>query len=166
MVDIERTLAANSEAVAELLAAAERSAASWTTPRRPGKWSPSQIVEHVARSLEESANMIAGAPAKFPRLPFFLRPVARGLVLERVVRTGRFPRARTNKAMNPATGPATPREGRARLEAALARFDRECRVCARGAGIARSGTFGDVPLTDYARFIELHTRHHCKQMPD
>jgi len=28
----------------------------------------SQIVEHVARSLEESANMAAGRPSKFPKL--------------------------------------------------------------------------------------------------
>ena len=35
-------------------------------PRAPGKWSPSQIIEHVARSLEESANMAAGRPSKFP----------------------------------------------------------------------------------------------------
>ena len=28
-----------------------------------------------------------------------------------------------------------------------------------------SGAFGTVSLADYARFIEIHTRHHCKQMP-
>ena len=26
-----------------------------------------------------------------------------------------------------------------------------------------SGAFGTVPVVDYARFIEIHTRHHRKQ---
>jgi hypothetical protein len=165
MAEVERTLAANKEAVDELIAAAERCRSSWTTPCAPGKWSPSQIVEHVARSLEESANMLAGSPTKFPNLPFFLRPVARGMVLKRVVRTGAFPKAKTNKAMNPEAGPATPADGRVRLEGALARFETACRACAKRSGIAVSSTFGRVALADYARFIELHTRHHRKQMP-
>jgi DinB superfamily len=165
MAEVDPVLTANREAVANLIAAAEKCERSWTVPRAPGKWSPSQIVEHVARSLDESANMVAGAPSKFPNLPFFMRPVARTLLFNRVLRNNAFPRARTNKALNPASGPGTPAEARARLEAALDRFDRECRACAnRGGGVA-SGAFGQVSVTDYARFIELHTRHHCGQMP-
>jgi hypothetical protein len=163
---VNSTLAANREAVNSLVAAAEGCKAVWTAPRAPGKWSPSQIVEHVARSLDESANLVSGAPTKFPNLPFFLRPVARGFLFNRVLRTGGFPKAKTNKAMDPASGPATPAEARTRLEGALARFDRECRACAEaGKGTIESGAFGRIPLVDYARFIEIHTRHHCKQMP-
>ena len=166
MADVNSTLAANREAVNSLVAAAEGCKSVWTAPRAPGKWSPSQIVEHVARSLDESANLVSGAPTKFPNLPFFLRPVARGFLFNRVLRTGGFPKAKTNKAMDPASGPATPAEARTRLEGALARFDRECRACAdAGNGTIASGAFGSIPLVDYARFIEIHTRHHCKQMP-
>ena len=165
MAEINDALMANRTAVSELIGAAERSGAAWTTPRAPGKWSPSQVVEHVARSMDESANMVSGAPAKFPNLPFFLRPVARGFLFNRVLRTNAFPKARTNKAMDPASGPATPAEARVRLEGALARFDRECRACADTGGAVASGTFGTVSVADYARFIELHTRHHCRQMP-
>ena len=125
MADVSPVIAANRDAVNELIAASERCGAAWTTPRAPGKWSPSQIVEHVARSIEESANMMAGAPTKFVALPFFLRPVARTLLFKRVLRTGGFPKARTNKAMDPQAGPATPGDARARLEGAFARFDRE-----------------------------------------
>ena len=53
MADVNDVLAANRAAVLDLVAAAERSAATWTTPRAPGKWSPSQVVEHVAGGLEE-----------------------------------------------------------------------------------------------------------------
>jgi hypothetical protein len=156
---------ANREAVADLLAAAERCGGVWTVPRAAGKWSPSQIVEHVARSLEESANVVSGTPSKFPNLPFFLRPLARGFLFNRVLRNSAFPKARTNKAMDPVSGPATPAEARIRLENALAKFDRECRRSAQAGQTVASATFGNVSVADYARFIEIHTRHHCKQMP-
>src|SRR5438552_17280460 len=114
MADVNSTLAANRDAIGDLIAAAERSGGVWAVPRAPGKWSPSQVVEHVARSLDESANVVSGAPSKFPTLPFFLRPVVRAFLFNRVLRTNAFPKAKTNKAMNPASGPATPGEGRVR----------------------------------------------------
>jgi len=165
MTDIDDVMTANRKAVDDLIAAAERSTPVWSHPPSPGKWSPSQIVEHVARSLEESANAVSGAPSKFPNLPFFVRPLARTFLLNRVLRNQAFPKARTNKAMDPERGSATPAEARARLEGALARFDRECRACANARGVFDSRTFGTVGVIDYARFMEVHTRHHCKQMP-
>ena len=60
MADINTALAASKDAMNQLMVAGERTATAWAAPRAPGKWSPSQIVEHVARSLAESANMAAG----------------------------------------------------------------------------------------------------------
>jgi hypothetical protein len=165
MVDINPALSANRDAIVELIAAADRSGPSWTTPRAPGKWSPSQVVEHVARTFDESAKLISGAPSTLPTLPFFLRPVVRTLVFNRVVRNGTFPKAKTNKALNPPSGPSTAADARMRLESAVARFDLECRNCAHAGGIVASGAFGRVPLGDYVKFMEVHVRHHCKQMP-
>src|ERR1051325_4519586 len=108
MADMDRALAANREAVDELIAVSERTGHAWPVASAPGKWSPSQIVEHVARSLDESANLLSGAPTKLPSLPFFMRPIARGLLFNRVLRKRAFPKARTNKAMDPASGPGTP----------------------------------------------------------
>ncbi len=164
MSDLNRILDANRDAVREMIGAADRSGPAWTTPPAPGKWSPSQIVEHVARSLEESAHVVAGAPSNIPTLPFFFRPVARSLFFNRILKTGLFPKAKTNQAMNPATGPATPAEARGRLESALTRFDQECQSAEAAGRSVNSGAFGTVSLADYARFMELHTRHHCKQM--
>jgi hypothetical protein len=166
MADVNAVLAANRAAVNDLIAAAERSGAAWTTPRAPGKWSPSQVVEHVARALEESANVVAGAPSKFPTFPGFLRPLVRGLFFNRVLKKGAFPKAKTNKAFDPASGPATPVEARGRLETSLARFDQECRSRAASGESVVSTIFGTVSVEDYARFQELHTRHHRTQMPD
>ena len=163
MTDVNAVLDANRRAVTELIAAAERCHGNWTTPRAPGKWAPSEVVEHVAQSLEESANMVSGAKTALPRLPFFLRPVVR-IFFNRMVRTGVIPKGKTARALQPLRSPATPAEGRARLEAALAKFDRECRTRAATADWIQSGVFGKVPLQDYAQFMEIHTRHHCKQM--
>ncbi len=166
MTDLSKRLEESRAAVADLILAADRSASVWSRPRAPGKWSPSQIVEHVARTLEESANLFAGKPAKFPNFPAPLRPVIRGVLFNRVVRSGRFPNARTNKPMNPLSGPATVEEGRVRLQQAQEMFERECLACAANGDRTTSATFGQISTADYVRFIELHTRHHRMQMPD
>lgn len=164
MADLNAALAASKNAVEQLIVAGERSGPAWTSPRAPGKWSPSQILEHVARSLEESAHMAVGQPSKFPRLPAVVHPVVRGLLFKRVLRKGGFPRAKTNKAMDPESGPATPAEGRARLETAHEKFDRACRQLASSGQRMRTTIFGAVPLEDYVRFMEIHTRHHGRQI--
>jgi hypothetical protein len=165
MSDINTALEASKDAIEQLLIAGERTKSTWTSPRAPGKWSPSQIVEHVARSLEESANMAAGRPSKFPKLPAVVHPIVRGLLFKRVLRKAAFPKAKTNKAMNPSSGPATPAEGRIRLETAHQKFDEACRQTASH-GRLRTTIFGAVPVEDYVRFMELHTRHHGRQMAD
>src|SRR5262245_33869281 len=114
MADVDTALAANRQAVADLIAAATRSAGTWTVPRAPGKWSPSQIVEHVARSLEESANVVSGAPSKFPTLPTFVRPLVRGVFFNRVLKKSAFPKAKTRKAFDPESGPTSPDLARVR----------------------------------------------------
>ena len=163
---IDTALNDNRTAVHDLLAAAERTGPRFTSPWAPGKWSPSQLIEHVARVLEEGAHVVAGAPSKFPTLPAFLRPVLRGLFFNRVLKKGAFIKARTNRPFDPETGPPTGAEARVRLEAALAEFDRACRAkAATGAKVA-STSFGQVTVEDYARFQALHTRHHRNQLSE
>src|SRR5213594_542524 len=103
MADLNTALDGSKDAIEQLIIAGERTRSAWTSPRAPGKWSPSQIVEHVARSLEESANMAAGRSSKFPKLPAVMHPVVRGLLFKRVLKKAEFPKAKTNKAMNPAS---------------------------------------------------------------
>ena len=88
------------------------------------------------------------------------------LYFNRILKKGVFPKGfKAQKAMNAATGPATPAQARVRLEGALARFDQEClRLVASGQDVVSSG-FGKVSVEDLVRFSALHTRHHCKQMP-
>jgi hypothetical protein len=88
----------------------------------------------------------------------------RTLLFKRVLKNGGFPKAKTNKAMDPASGPPTPEDGRARLVSAHARFDGACRELALRGQRMRTTIFGAVSVEDYVRFMEIHTRHHCRQM--
>ena len=162
MSELDDAMAGTRAAVDEIIHTAATSPATWTRPRAPGKWSPSQVVEHVARALEASADDIAGRPSNLPNLPRPLRFVARSFLFNRVVRGKPFPRARTNRAMDPAAGPATPADGADRLEAAWAALAAAC--AAAPSAEMTSKTFGPVRLPDYLRFQESHTRHHQKQM--
>jgi hypothetical protein len=97
--------------------------------------------------------------------PAVLRLVAR-LFLYRIVKKDAFPKGfKAHKAMNPATGPATPAEARVRLARALARFDQECRRRVDSGQHVVSTGFGTVSVEDFVRFNAIHTGHHCKQMP-
>jgi peptidoglycan/xylan/chitin deacetylase (PgdA/CDA1 family) len=162
---LDAALASNRATTDELIALGERVASKWTTPRAPGKWSPAQVTEHVARSFEEAANMIGGRPTKLPTIPALFRPLG-GWMFRRILRTGNFPKVKTSRAMNPEmtpTAPANPAEGRARLQSALTTLERECRAHA-GRPFTHTA-FGEMTVEDYVRFTELHTRHHMKQIP-
>ena len=147
-----------------LIAGAEASRDAWALPRAAGRWSPAQIVEHVAVMLEEAAHDVARAPCKFPPVPFFVRPIFRGAWFKRVLKLQAFPKARTFKALDPAAGPDTSAAGRVRLENAFGDFERETRSAAARGPIFVSKLFGKVSLLDYIRFQDLHTRHHAQQL--
>ncbi|HUK37362.1 MAG TPA: DinB family protein [Vicinamibacterales bacterium] len=162
MAEINTALAANRDAVDELIRAGEQSGAAWTAPCAPGKWSPSQIVEHVALGLDEGANIADGRPT-LPMPPAVLRLIAR-FMFKRVLRKAAFPNGfKAHKTMDPASGPATSAEGRIRLEAAHQKFDEACRRSAAD-GRPIMSAFGSVPAQDFVRFNEIHTRHHTNQM--
>ena len=164
MSDLDSILAANRSAVSDLLATAEQAGANWTIPLAPEKWSPSQLVEHVARTLEESANSVAGEPSKFPSFPPIMRFVARTLFFNRVLRKGAFFKAKAAAVFDPDSGPASPAEARRRLVMALDQFAQACRARSLTGQDFTSTIFGRVSVLDYARFQELHTRHHCAQL--
>jgi hypothetical protein len=160
-VDLNSALAESRVALEKLIAAGERSGSAWATPPAPGKWSPSQIVEHVAMALEESGKNIKGEPNAFPSLPKLVRPVVRALFFSRILKKNEFIKGKTNKAMNPSAGPTTPADGRTRLKRAHNAFERAC--LEHGARFDH-GIFGNISTADYARFQALHTQHHTRQI--
>jgi len=148
-------------AVNAFLDAADGSASSWNTPVAPKKWTPAQIVEHVARALEEAAKDMHGERSRMMQVPAPLQFVTR-IMFRRVVRTDSLFRAKTNSAMNPVDGPANPASARARMEAAWEEF-RAARL--RVTDHARSRVFGRVRIEDYVRFQAIHALHHLAQLP-
>jgi hypothetical protein len=161
-IDLNSALTESRLAVEKLIVTAARSGAAWATAPAPGKWSPSQIVEHVAMALEESGKNIQGQPSAFPSLPKVVRPVVRAMFFNRVLKKNEFIKGRTNKAMNPSAGPKTPVDGRERLRRAHNAFERAC--LEHGVRFEH-GIFGNISTADYARFQALHTQHHTRQIP-
>lgn len=165
MADVAGALQQNRAAAEALCAAADEARAAWDVPRAPGKWSPAQVVEHVARALEQSARELRGEPALFPKFPGPLRPVMRGLFFNWILRRGSFPRGtRTNAAMDPERGAATPAEARARIHEAIHDLDQAVKTRDAGLGPVHTGAFGAVSLPDYLMFQAIHTRHHTPQV--
>jgi hypothetical protein len=162
-VDLNTALTESRAALEKLIAAGQRSGSAWATPPAPDKWSPSQIVEHVAMALEESGKNIRGEPSAFPSFPKLVRPVIRTLFFNRILKKNKFIKGKTNKAMNPNAGPRTPAEGRERLKRAHNVFERAC--LEHGVRFEH-GIFGNIATADYARFQALHTLHHTRQIAD
>ena len=164
-MDIENVLAANRSALDEMVETAEKARVNWTTPRASGKWSASQVTEHVALSMEEAAKMISEQPTKLPTLPAIARPLARAFLFNRVLKKRAFPNVKTSDPLDPPSGPASPEEARDRLHVAFAGFADACRDRAAAGKDIASGAFGNVSVVDYATFMEVHTRHHTAQIP-
>jgi hypothetical protein len=164
MQDLDDSLAEARAAVDAMIQTVSHAATQWAAPPAPGRWSPSQVVEHVALALEASADDIAGRPSRFPNLPRPIRFLARTFFFDRVLRTGAFPKGKTNPAMNPASGPPTPAAGVARLEAAWECLSATCVTAAAQNHQMTSTIFGRVGLVDYIRFQTQHTWHHHRQL--
>ena len=165
MTSIDAILEDNVAAAAEGLEAASRCGDRWDTPRTPGGWSPAQVVQHVALTLEQGAAVVSGRKSKFPTFPAILRPLARGLYYSRVLKEQRFPRSRTTTALEPTAGTATLEEADARLQAAVRNFNQACRDRLANGRPLEHPVFGNVSVESYAQFQVLHIRHHRSQLP-
>ncbi len=161
MTDANVVLNANHLAVEEFLATARGvPAGAWAVPRAPGKWSPGQVAEHVARAYEVNGALFRGeAPGGLPK---FLRPLVRRFLLGMVLRKGDFPRgSRSPAIMKPDPTPAAQPVVIAQIEAAAREFEAEA---GKRSGSIEHPFFGQVPVTDMVRLQEIHTRHHRRQL--
>jgi len=144
---------------------AGRPEASWQQAP-PGKWTPSQIVEHLALALEMSATTFASRRAKEPM-------ARRGTTLrEKIGKVfafglGRFPPGL--KAPERTTPP--PRvdghAAEAHFRAALAAWqavERDLLPARRRDLFVKHPRLGDLTLEEWGRFHLVHTRHHARQI--
>jgi hypothetical protein len=142
-----------------------RSEADWQRAP-PGKWTPAQIVEHLALGLESSAAAFAGRRAK---APMARRPTTLSAKLGKffVFGLGRFPPGR--RAPEGAT-PA-PRVARAAAEARFRRgldlweqVERELLPARPYDLFVKHPRLGDLTIEEWMRFHVIHARHHARQI--
>ena len=134
----------------------------------PGKWTPAQIVEHLALALEMSAATFAARRAKEPmaRRPTTLRERL-GKVF--TLGLGWFPPGR--KAPERTT-PAPRVDGHAaesHFRAAIAAWDaveRDLLPARRHDLFVKHPRLGDLTLEEWMRFHVVHARHHARQIRD
>jgi uncharacterized damage-inducible protein DinB len=167
MSDLDTAIADNHRAVEEFTSAARAvDAARWSLPRAEGKWSPAQLVEHIALTYEYGRAVLKNnAPG--PSAPRFLRPLVRRFVVTPVLRNGSFKRNAKAPAMfQPSSAPDAPADLLLRLETAVRLFEDEVRAAHRaGRSTLDHPFFGNMPVADYLRFQAIHARHHRAQLP-
>ena len=148
---------------------------TWRRPRGEGKWSPAQLVEHVALAYEQAASELRGDAAGTTTTSPLRRRLLRWLVLPAILRTGRLPAgAPAPRVLRPRTDqvsddPAPDREALvARFRAAAAR------LAAAVADAERAGArhrvahpyFGALSARTTWRLLTIHTRHHARHLAD
>ena len=163
MSDLATAISENRARVEHFIAAMLAAPGGWTTPVRPGKWSPAEVCEHIVLSYRKTVAIVRGDAPGYPRVPRLLRPLVRKLVMELVIKRGAFMgRTRTFDALTPLAVTAHAGEGVERLREAVA----ECETVLRSLGETPvpHPMFGAVPAADYLRFLAVHTRHHQSQL--
>jgi hypothetical protein len=167
MSKLNAAIAENHQAVDEFTATARGiDATRWTLPRAEGKWSPAQVVEHIALTYEYSRAVLNHA-APGPSAPRFLRPLVRAFFVKPVLKNGRFkPNGKAPAMFQPSSAPGEAAELLPRLERAVRVFEEELRAAdASGRSTLDHPFFGTMPVTDYLRLQAIHARHHRAQLP-
>lgn len=132
----------------------------------PGKWTPAQIVHHLAISVDGSSRVFQERRAKPPmrRRP---RPLRQRLAHFVYLDMGWIPSGRRAPAVTePAQRPDAAAVER-QLRDGVARFvalARELLPARRGDLFVRHPVFGDLTLPEWLRFHVRHCAHHAKQI--
>lgn len=161
-MDLNAAIAENQGRVEDFVSAAKGVAGSWNTPVRPGKWSPAEVTEHVIIAYMESADIAKGTAFRFPKVWPFLRPLAKMMAFDQVMKTGKFRPVKTFKQFIPAKVAANPDEAAARLRKASGDFEAAMRSLT--AASVSHPLFGTLGLPEYVQFQGYHTRHHQAQL--
>jgi len=165
MTELETAIADNRAAVDEFVAAAENiDAGKWGTSRVEGKWSPGQIVEHLALTYEYNRRVVAGTAEGMPFPLVLLRPLIRKMVVTDTLKAGKFTRrGRAPKFFQPGATPAPMTDTIARLTNAVRGFEADLRSRPRSDTIDHP-VFGAVRVTDWMTLQAIHARHHRSQL--
>jgi hypothetical protein len=138
---------------------------AWARPRAPGKWSPGQIADHLARSYAAVLAELRGGEGIRPRVPGWQLRVLRWVMLPHILFHRSFPvRAPAAREIRPAAEAPARAEVLARLRALAGETEREMEAAlARGATVGHP-YFGPLPLRTALRFFAVHGEHHARQL--
>ena len=167
MTEIEDVVAENRKATENFLAMARAvPKEKWEQPVAPGKWSPAQIVDHIAVTTEVALKAIKGDPS-MGSIPKFLRFLPRKLGFDPTIKKGRFPEKQRGPAVfAPSTGHPSYDASVEKLNRAIVALETHVRgVMAQNQHSFEHSFFGRVSIPDYIRFGTLHTQHHERQLP-
>ncbi len=167
MAEIEDVIAENRKATEQFLATARNvPPEKWAQPVTPGKWSPAQIVDHIAVTTEVALKAINGDPS-MGSIPKFLRFIPRKLGFDPTIRKRRFPEKQRGPAVfAPSAGHPSYETSVERLNRAIAALETHVNGrMAKGEHSFEHSFFGRVSIPDYIRFGTLHTQHHERQLP-
>ncbi len=167
MSALEDAITENREATKRFLATAHSVAKEkWAQPVAPGKWSPAQIVDHIAVTTEVALKAIKGDPS-MGSIPKFLRFIPRKLGFDPTIKKRRFPEKQRGPAIfAPSKDHPAYDVSVAKLERAIIALESHVRnVIAANQHSFEHTFFGRVSIVDYVRFGTLHTEHHERQLP-
>lgn len=132
----------------------------------PGKWTPAQIVHHLALSLEGSGRTFEDRRGKPPmgRRP---RTVRERLGYVLVLRIGWVPSGRRAPAVTVPVERPDPRAVERQLREGVARFqslERELLPARRADLYVKNPALGDLTLPEWLTFHVRHCAHHARQI--
>lgn len=166
--DPRAALDAHRDAAREFHAAAEALAPEgWTAAPIPGKWSPAEITEHLSLSYDAHVGELVRGLVIPVKVKGLKRIILRLTVMPRLLRTGNFPPGvRAPRGVVPA-GPGGDRPTVLRRFAdCAAAFEAAMRAqLDAGRGRMTHPFFGGLTAWQGIRFVELHVRHHRRQLP-
>ena len=154
-------------AVREFVAAARAVAADeWERPLADGKWTPSQVAEHLRLSYEVFAEQFSGGKGLRVRTSWWQRLLLRRKYLGGILQDGVLPAgARAPREVRPGDGPFDRETTLLALEEAAAEAEK---------GLVKRWTdptcvmthhvFGDLRPPQGMRLATVHTRHHARQI--
>lgn len=138
----------------------------WSLPAAPGKWSPAEVAEHLSLTYDGVLGELAGGPGVRIRVKGLKLLVLRLVVMPRFLGQGFVPAGvRAPQEVVPREPSPDRTTSLARLQGRAGEFER---VMAERLGDRKGRIshpfFGRLSMSQGLRFVEVHLRHHTKQV--
>jgi len=139
----------------------------WDEPRAPGKWSPSQIAQHLVLTYQAVLRELGGEPGMRLKLSALRRRVLKWFILPHILFHRSFPIAAVSpRELRPSAGAS------AQADVGSILLDLEDRFEDAISLAVTSGTpgvthpyFGTISPLRALRFLTVHLEHHTRQIP-